>query len=247
MSIKSMMPSNHPLLCRPLLLQSSIFPSIKVFSNESVLRIRWANCCSFSFSISPSNEHPGLISFRMDWLDLLAVQGTLSSLLQHHRSAAIIPVSLPSPRPPPSRSSPEAGLPELHSSFPPALRLTPDRVCVLMLLSPCIPPCKATPYICVSIPFLQTGSSVSFFTFHVYALLNKEDFTKSWNTAVPGVRSLVFNLLFTRCRASHLATIFPFILLKNKVKMSRKLIKKHMDIHTINKINVFYFHKINVK
>ena len=100
MFIKSMMPSNRLLLCRPLLLQSSIFPSIKVFSNESVLCIRWAKYWSFSFSISPSNEHPGLNSFRMDWLDLLAVQGTLSSLLQHHRSAVIIPVSLSSPPPP---------------------------------------------------------------------------------------------------------------------------------------------------
>ena len=140
MSIKSMMPSNHLLLCRPLLLQPSIFPNVKVLSNESVLRIRWANYCSFSFSISPSNEHPGLISFRMDWLDLLAVQGTLSSLRQHHRSAVIIPVSLPPLALPHSRSSPEAGLPELHSSFPPAIRLTPDPVCMLMLLSPFISP-----------------------------------------------------------------------------------------------------------
>ena len=82
MSIKSVMPSNH-LICRPLLLPS-IFPSIRVFSNESVLCIRWPKYWSFSFNISPSNEHPGLISFRMDWLDLLAVQGTLKSLLQHH-------------------------------------------------------------------------------------------------------------------------------------------------------------------
>ena len=247
MSIKSMMPSNHPLLCRPLLLQSSIFPSITVFSNESVLCSRWANYCSFSFSISPSSEHPGLISFRMDWLDLLAVQGTLSSLLQHHRSAAIIPVSLPSLALPPPGHHLRLGSPsctaashQLSVSHPIACACW----CYFLHASPM---CKATPYICVSIPFLQVGSSVSFFRFHVYALLNKEDFTKSWNTAVPGVRSLVFNLLFTRCRASHLATVFPFILLKNKVKMSRKLIKKHMDIHTINKINVFYFHKINVK
>ena len=83
------MPSNHLILCRPLLLPS-IFPSIRVFSNESVLRIRWPKYWSFSFSISPSNEHPGLISFRMDWLDLLAVQGTLKSLLQHHSSKASI-------------------------------------------------------------------------------------------------------------------------------------------------------------
>ena len=86
MSIKSVMPSNHLILCRPLLLPS-IFPSIWVFSNESALCIRWPNW-SFSFNISPPNEHPGLISFRMDWLDLLAVQGTLKSLLQHHSSKA---------------------------------------------------------------------------------------------------------------------------------------------------------------
>ena len=83
MSIESVMPSNHSTLCRPLLLLPSIFPSIRVFSNESALRIRWPNYWSFSFNISPSNEHPGLIFFRMDWLDLLAVQGTLKSLLQH--------------------------------------------------------------------------------------------------------------------------------------------------------------------
>ena len=79
MSIKSVMPSNHLILCCPLLLPPSIFPSIRVFSNESVLHIRWPKCWSFSFNISPSNEHPGLISFRIDWLDLLAVQGTLES------------------------------------------------------------------------------------------------------------------------------------------------------------------------
>ena len=84
------MPSNHLILCRPLLLQPSIFPSIRVFSNESVLCIRWPKYWSFSFSISPSNEHSGLISFRMDQLDLLAVQGTLKSLLQHHSSKASI-------------------------------------------------------------------------------------------------------------------------------------------------------------
>ena len=78
------MPSNHLILCHPLLLLPSIFPSIRVLSNESTLHIRWANYWSFSFSISPSSEHAGLISFRMDWLDLLAVQGTLKSLLQHH-------------------------------------------------------------------------------------------------------------------------------------------------------------------
>ena len=84
------MPSNYLILCRPLLLLPSIFPSIRVFSNESVLHIRWPNYWSFSFTISPSNEHPGLISFRMNWLDLLAVQGTLKSLLQHHSSKASI-------------------------------------------------------------------------------------------------------------------------------------------------------------
>ena len=90
MSIESVMPSNHLILCHPLLLLPSIFPSIRVFSNESALHIRWPKCWSFSFNISPSNEHPGLISFRMDWLDLLAVQGTLKSLLQHHSSRASI-------------------------------------------------------------------------------------------------------------------------------------------------------------
>ena len=86
MSIKSVMPSNHLILCWPLFLLPSIFPSIRVFSNESVLHIRWPKDWSFSFSISPSNEYSRLISFRMDWLDLLAVQGTLKSLLQHHSS-----------------------------------------------------------------------------------------------------------------------------------------------------------------
>ena len=90
MSIESVMPSNHLILCRPLLLLPSIFPSIRVFSNESVLRIRWTKYWSFSFNISLSNEYSGLISFRMDWLDLLAVQGTLKSLLQHHSSKASI-------------------------------------------------------------------------------------------------------------------------------------------------------------
>ena len=84
------MPSNHLVLCYPLLLLPSIFPSIRVFSNESALRLKWPKYWSFSFSISPSNEHPGLISFMMDWLDLLAVQGTLTSLLQHHSSKASI-------------------------------------------------------------------------------------------------------------------------------------------------------------
>ena len=90
MFIESVMPSNHLILCHPLLLLPSIFPSIRVFSNESALLIRWPKYWSFSFNISPSNEHPGLISFRMDWLDLLAVQGTLKSLLQHHSSKASI-------------------------------------------------------------------------------------------------------------------------------------------------------------
>ena len=84
------MPSNHLILCRPLLLPLSIFPSIRVFSNESALCIRWPKYWSFSFNISSPNEHPGLISFRMDWLDLLAVQGTLKSLLQHHSSKASV-------------------------------------------------------------------------------------------------------------------------------------------------------------
>ena len=84
------MPSNHLILCQPLLLMPSIFPSIRVFSNESALHIRWPKYWSFSFNISPSNELPGLISFRMDWLNLLAVQGTLKSLLQHHSSKASI-------------------------------------------------------------------------------------------------------------------------------------------------------------
>ena len=90
MSFESVMPSNHLILCWPLLLLPSIFPSIRVFSNESALHIRWSKYWSFSFNISPSDEHPGLISFRMDWLDLLAVQGTLKSLLQHHNSKASI-------------------------------------------------------------------------------------------------------------------------------------------------------------
>ena len=90
MSIESMMPSSHLILSRPLLIPLSIFPSIRVFSKESILCIRWPKYWSFSFSISPSSEHPGLISFRMDWLDLLAVQGTLKSLLQHHSSKASI-------------------------------------------------------------------------------------------------------------------------------------------------------------
>ena len=88
MSIESVMPSNHLILCPPLLLLPSIFPSIRVFSNESTLPMRWPKYWSFSFSISPSNDHPGLISYRMDWLYLLAVQGTLKSLLQYHSTTA---------------------------------------------------------------------------------------------------------------------------------------------------------------
>ena len=90
MSIESVMPSNHLILCHPLLLLPSNFPNIRVFFNESVLRIRWPKYWIFSFDISPSNKHPGLISFRMDWLDLLAVQGTLKSLLQHRSSKGSI-------------------------------------------------------------------------------------------------------------------------------------------------------------
>ena len=90
MSIASVIPSNHLILCHPLLLPTSIFPSIRIFSNESVLLISWPKYWSFSFSISPSNEYSRLISFRMDWLDLLVVQGTLKSLLQHHSSKASI-------------------------------------------------------------------------------------------------------------------------------------------------------------
>ena len=90
MSIEPVMPSNHLILCHPLPLPPSIFPSIRIFSNESILPIRWPQYWSFSFRISSSNEHPGLISFRMDWLDLLAVQGILKSLLQHHSSKASI-------------------------------------------------------------------------------------------------------------------------------------------------------------
>ena len=90
MSIKSVMPSNHLILCRPLLLATSIFPNIRVFSSESVLYIRWPKYWSFSFNSSPSNEYSGLISFRMDWLDLPVVQGTLKSLLQHHSSKTSI-------------------------------------------------------------------------------------------------------------------------------------------------------------
>ena len=89
-SIELVMPSNHLILCCPLLLLPSIFPSIRVFSNESALHIRWPNCWSFSFNVSPSNEYLGLISFRMDWLGLLAVQRKLKSLLQHHSSKALI-------------------------------------------------------------------------------------------------------------------------------------------------------------
>ena len=95
MSIESVMPSNHLILCRPLLLLPSIFPSIRVFSNELVLHIRWPKDWSFSFSISPSNEYSGLISFRMDWLDLLAVQGILKSLFHHHSSkVSVLPMNI---------------------------------------------------------------------------------------------------------------------------------------------------------
>ena len=90
LSIESVIPSNHLILCHPLLLPPSIFPSIRVFSNELVLHIRWPKYWNFSFNISPSNEYSGLISFRMDWLDLLSVQGTLKSLVQHHSSKASI-------------------------------------------------------------------------------------------------------------------------------------------------------------
>ena len=89
-SIESVMPCNHLILCHPLLLPPSIFPSIRVFSNQSVLHIRWPKYCSFSFNISPSNEYSGQISFRIDWLDILEVQGTFKSLLQHHSSKALI-------------------------------------------------------------------------------------------------------------------------------------------------------------
>ena len=95
MSIKSVMPSNHLILCRPLLLLPSIFPSIRAFSNESVLHIRWPKYWSFSFSISASNEYSGLISFRIDWFDFHAVQGTLRSLLQHHSSYNLFQVFSP--------------------------------------------------------------------------------------------------------------------------------------------------------
>jgi len=95
-STESVMPSNHLILCCPLLLLPSIFSSIRVFSNESALHIRWPKYWSFSFSISPSNEYSGLISFRIDWFDLLAVQGTLKSLLQHHNVKALIPGIQPS-------------------------------------------------------------------------------------------------------------------------------------------------------
>ena len=124
MSIESVMPSNHLILCLSLLLLPSIFPSIRVFSNQSALLIRWPKDWSFSFNISPTNEYPGLISLRMDWLDLLAVQGTLKSLLQHHSSKASIlrrsaffrvqlshPSSLP-PAPPPPRPAAAPRLPQ---------------------------------------------------------------------------------------------------------------------------------------
>ena len=98
MSTESVMPFNHLILCHPLLLLPSTFPSIRVFSNQSALCIRWPKYWSFSFNISPSNEHPGLISFRMEWLDLLAVQGILKSLLQHHSSKASIQKTAQAPQ-----------------------------------------------------------------------------------------------------------------------------------------------------
>ena len=123
-STESVMPSNHLILCRPLLLPPSNFPSIKVFSNESVLCIRWTKYWSFSFSISPSSEYSGLISFRMDWLDLLAVQGTLKSLLQHHSSmpprhcknkAKPLGVALNALATSPAHTSPLQPQPRLHA------------------------------------------------------------------------------------------------------------------------------------
>ena len=97
MSIESVMPSNHLIFCRPLLFLPSIFPNIRVFSNESALHIRWPKYWSFSFSISPSNEHSGLISFRMDWLEPLAVQGTFKSLCQHHLANFLLSQAFPLP------------------------------------------------------------------------------------------------------------------------------------------------------
>ena len=133
--IESVMPSNHLILCCPLLLPPSIFPSIRVFSNESVLRIRWPKCWSFSFTISPSNEYPGLVSFRMDWMDLLAVQGTLKSLLQHHsskpsilRCSAFFIVQLSHPYMTTGKTI-ACGLPHINSSlkFNPSLSFYPKR------------------------------------------------------------------------------------------------------------------------
>ena len=142
------MPSNHLILCRPLLLLPSILPSIRGFSNESALCIRWPKYWSCSFKISPTNEHPGLISFKMDWLDLLAVQGTLKSLLQHHRSKASIlwcsaffipglkgpplPIELPAHRAPGLRPSPahptsRVPSPHLQSPRPPGPHRLPQR------------------------------------------------------------------------------------------------------------------------
>ena len=117
MSIESVRPSNHLILCRPLLLLPSIFPSIRVFSNESVLHIRWPKYWSFSLNTSPSNEHPGLISFRMNWLDLLAVQETLKSLHQHHSSVqfSLVAQSSPTLCDPMNHSTP--GLP-VHYQLP---------------------------------------------------------------------------------------------------------------------------------
>ena len=136
MCIESVMPSSHLILCCPLLLLPPILPSFRVFPNESTLRMRWPKYWSFSFSISPSNEHPGLVSFRMDWLGLLAVQGTLKNLLQHHSSKASVlrcsaffmvqPVT-EHPRLYPSESLPEASPPLAVSSESPSLhRHTPQ-------------------------------------------------------------------------------------------------------------------------
>ena len=117
MSIESAMPSNHLILCRPLLLLPSIFPSIRVFSNESVLRIRWPKYWSFSFNIRPFSEHPGLISFRMDRLDLLAVQGTLKRLLQHHSSKAYHPIMCKYGVHPMSKAVEEVNIPKCVFQF----------------------------------------------------------------------------------------------------------------------------------
>ena len=131
MSIESVMPSNHLILCCPLLLLPSIFASIRVFSNDSSLRIRWPNYWSFSFSISPSNEYSGLISFRMDWFDLLVVQGTLKSLLQHHSLKSFIIFLHPSTTVTfhsPSTHPPSSSLPTLTDGRPRTWRDTTNIV-----------------------------------------------------------------------------------------------------------------------